>query len=106
MLGLPRLEILLARAQDLLGLPETAPALVELALAPIEGRVAVVQALLDARDLRPPGAHLGLGLGLYPQGGLLGLELRLAPLGLGLALGVLNDRTRVSPGFGLTASYP
>src|ERR687893_481059 len=105
LLGLARLELLVAAAERLLGLGEAPAALVELALPPVEGRVAVVQALLDARYLGSPGPHLGLGLVFDPQGRLFGLELRFAAFGLGGAVGVLDDRTRVRVGLRLAAAH-
>jgi hypothetical protein len=105
LLSLSSPQLLLPRAQRLLCLRSAAPALVELALAPVQSGVAVVQPLLDARDLSPPRSHLGLGLVFDPQGSLFGFQLRFAALRLGSAVGVLDDRTRVRPGLGLTTPH-
>ena len=90
MLGLPLLELFLFAREIVFGLRQAATAFVEFALASLQGGIAVVQALLDAGDLGPPGAHLRLGVVFDLQRRFFGREIGLPAFGLGFALCVLR----------------
>src|SRR5215203_1263945 len=104
--GLLLLELLALAGQVILGLREPATALVQLALATLQGCIPVVQAFFHAGDLGPPGTHLRLGVVLDLQRGLLGRQIGLAAFGLGLALGILDDGGRVGAGLRLATVHP
>jgi hypothetical protein len=65
LVGLLLPQLIFLAPRRLFGLREPAPALVELALPPLQRVIPVVQALFDARYLGPPGTYLGLGVILY-----------------------------------------
>ena len=92
-LVVPGLELLLELLRVRLAVGDTLLAPVELAPLCVELRLALVDALLDLRHLHAAVLNLALDLGAQEHGLLAGFDLRLAAGGLGLALGVGEQRS-------------